>query len=163
MSTIPLASVLIEGTTGNRPTAGSAGRLFFATDTATTYYDNGTGWDNVTPMPAAFTGDTGAGGTPGVVPSPPAGSAAAGKFLKADGTWEVPPSGLNVATVALTPSAAGNFTVVHGLGTTPRAVVFVMTSGGQIWFQGPSTTFDSTSLYLTASDASVTGSAVCFY
>jgi hypothetical protein len=37
-------------------------------------------------------GDTGSGGADGLVPAPPAGSAAAGKFLKADGTWEVPGS-----------------------------------------------------------------------
>jgi hypothetical protein len=36
-------------------------------------------------------GDSGSGGTSGAVPTPPAGSAAAGDFLKADGTWAVPP------------------------------------------------------------------------
>lgn len=35
-------------------------------------------------------GDSGSGGTDGLVPAPPSGSAAASKFLKADGTWEVP-------------------------------------------------------------------------
>jgi hypothetical protein len=35
-------------------------------------------------------GDTGAGGTAGAVPAPGAGDAAAGKFLKADGTYAVP-------------------------------------------------------------------------
>jgi hypothetical protein len=35
-------------------------------------------------------GDTGSGGKDGLVPAPPAGSAAAGKFLKADGTFAVP-------------------------------------------------------------------------
>lgn len=34
-----------------------------------------------------FVGDSGAGGTKGAVPAPAAGDAAAGKFLKADGTW----------------------------------------------------------------------------
>lgn len=38
----------------------------------------------------SFTGDTGAGGAKGGVPAPEAGSAAAGKYLKADGTWAVP-------------------------------------------------------------------------
>lgn len=40
---------------------------------------------------SAFTGDTGSGGAAGAVPAPAAGSAAAGKFLKADGTFAVPP------------------------------------------------------------------------
>lgn len=39
----------------------------------------------------AVVGDSGAGGTKGLVPAPAAGDAAAGKFLKADGTFAVPP------------------------------------------------------------------------
>lgn len=35
-------------------------------------------------------GDSGAGGTKGLVPAPAAGDTAAGKFLKADGTWSAP-------------------------------------------------------------------------
>lgn len=35
----------------------------------------------------AFVGDSGSGGTKGIVPAPAAGDAAAGKFLKADGAW----------------------------------------------------------------------------
>jgi hypothetical protein len=41
-------------------------------------------------------GDSGAGGTKGLVPAPSAGDAAAGKFLKADGTFAVP-SGSSVS------------------------------------------------------------------
>lgn len=40
-----------------------------------------------------FTGDSGSGGAAGAVPAPGAGAAAAGKFLRADGTWAVPSSG----------------------------------------------------------------------
>ncbi|HYD16749.1 MAG TPA: hypothetical protein VEB03_01965 [Candidatus Nanoarchaeia archaeon] len=40
-----------------------------------------------------FTGDSGSGGASGIVPAPAAGDAAAGKFLKADGTFAVPPGG----------------------------------------------------------------------
>ncbi len=42
---------------------------------------------------APFTGDSGSGGAVGYVPAPAAGDAAAGKFLKADGTWTAPPGG----------------------------------------------------------------------
>jgi len=38
----------------------------------------------------AMVGDSGAGGTKGLAPAPAAGDAAAGKFLKADGTWTAP-------------------------------------------------------------------------
>jgi len=41
----------------------------------------------------AMVGDSGAGGTRGAVPAPAAGDAAAGKYLKADGTWTAPASG----------------------------------------------------------------------
>jgi hypothetical protein len=40
-----------------------------------------------------FQGDSGSGGSYGYVPPPAAGDAAAGKFLKADGTWFTPPGG----------------------------------------------------------------------
>jgi len=38
----------------------------------------------------AMVGDSGSGGTKGLVPAPSAGDAAAGKFLKADGAWSTP-------------------------------------------------------------------------
>lgn len=53
-------------------------------------------WVNSTPATATltlsvFVGDTGSGGVKGLVPAPGTGDAAAGKFLKADGTWAIPP------------------------------------------------------------------------
>jgi hypothetical protein len=41
----------------------------------------------------AVVGDSGSGGTKGLAPAPGAGDAAAGKFLKADASWAVPPGG----------------------------------------------------------------------
>ena len=38
----------------------------------------------------AVVGDSGSGGTKGLVPAPAAGDGAAGKYLKADGTWDTP-------------------------------------------------------------------------
>lgn len=40
---------------------------------------------------AVVVGDSGAGGTKGLVPAPGAGDAAAGKYLKANGAWDAPP------------------------------------------------------------------------
>lgn len=40
----------------------------------------------------AVVGDSGSGGTKGLAPAPGSGDAAAGKFLHADGTYQVPPS-----------------------------------------------------------------------
>lgn len=46
-----------------------------------------------TALLSAMVGDSGAGGTKGLAPAPAAGDAAAGKFLKADGTWAAPTGG----------------------------------------------------------------------
>jgi hypothetical protein len=50
----------------------------------------------VTALLNAMVGDSGSGGTKGEVPAPASGDAAAGKFLKADGTWAVPAGGSSV-------------------------------------------------------------------
>jgi len=47
----------------------------------------------LTALVEALVGDTGSGGTKGLAPAPAAGDAVAGKYLKADGTWSVPPGG----------------------------------------------------------------------
>ena len=52
----------------------------------------------------AVVGDSGSGGTKGLVPAPAAGDAAASKYLKADGTW---------ATVSASASAGGSDTQVQ--------------------------------------------------
>jgi hypothetical protein len=55
---------------------------------------NGAAFGNATQATAALNavvGDGGSGGTKGLAPAPGAGDAAAGKYLKADGTWAVPP------------------------------------------------------------------------
>jgi len=53
--------------------------------------DAGTPTVNVSAVDPIMVGDTGSGGKSGNVPVPAAGDAAAGKFLKADGTFAVPP------------------------------------------------------------------------
>lgn len=57
-----------------------------------------------TALLSQMVGDAGAGGTKGLVPAPPAGAAAAGKFLKADGTFAVP-------------SGGGGTTLIRGIAT----------------------------------------------
>jgi hypothetical protein len=66
---------------------------------------------------------------------------------------------MTMTLVALAPLAAGAFTVDHGLAAAPSAVLIQMTAGGQIWFQTPM--YDATNLYLVASDAGLTGNAIC--
>lgn len=46
---------------------------------------------NITKGLANFSGDAGSGGVKGLVPAPAAGDTAAGKYLKANGSWTTPP------------------------------------------------------------------------
>ena len=122
--------------------------------------DSGAPTVNISATDPVMIGDSGTGGKAGNVPAPPAGSAAAKTFLSADGTFKAP-AAPGVTPIALTPSVPGNFTVAHGLGTTPTAVAVSMTSSGAIWLQYP-TGFDSINLYLTASDGPLIATAICF-
>ncbi len=72
-------------------------------------------------------GDTGTGGTKGLVPAAAAGDAAAGKFLKADGTFAVPPGAAGCPSNVTTWDGTANLTVpdatglVYTIGSTPIA------------------------------------------
>lgn len=62
-----------------------------------------------------FVGDSGSGGTKGLVPAPAAGDAAASKFLKADGTWAAPSgSGDVVGPASATDNAIARFDTTTG-------------------------------------------------
>ena len=61
---------------------------------------------NVVPV---YIGDSGSGGVKGLVKAPASGDAAAGKFLKADGNWAVPPgAGAGTTTNAVTFNNGGS-------------------------------------------------------
>lgn len=76
----------------------------------------------------AVVGDSGSGGTKGLVPAPASGDAAAGKFLKADGTFAVPPGtgGGTVNSVAQTVPA---FLSVAGSPITGSGTLAITLSG----------------------------------
>lgn len=59
-----------------------------------------------------------------------------------------------VDNINITTTTPGDFTIVHNLGIVPSSVTIQMTSGGQIWFQ--TLRYDSTNLYLVASDTGLT-------
>jgi hypothetical protein len=74
----------------------------------------------------AMVGDGGSGGVQGAVPAPGAGSAAAGKFLRADGTWAVPPGGSGAVSsvfgrTGTVVAAANDYTVAQVTGAAPLA------------------------------------------
>ncbi len=80
-------------------------------------------------------GDSGAGGVKGLVPAPGAGDAAAGKYLKADGTFAVPPGG-GTAAVQSDQETATSTTTFVSPGTqqyhpsAAKAWCFVTVAGG---------------------------------
>ncbi len=59
---ITLPNVIMRGTLGARPAAGSAGNLYFASDTGKMYRDNGATWDDITPPVTSVVGLTLDGG-----------------------------------------------------------------------------------------------------
>lgn len=65
-------------------------------------------------------GDTGTGGTKGLCPAPSSGDAAAGKFLKADGTWATPSGGGGSVATDTIWDAAGDLAVGTGSNTAAR-------------------------------------------
>lgn len=97
----------------------------------------GDGWEfasvlDVSVLPE-LVGDSGSGGTAGIVPAPGVGDAAAGKFLFADGTWA-------------TPAGSGN---VAGPGTsTDNALALFDGAGGQTLQDSTITSADGASLVI---------------
>ena len=80
--------------------------------------DAGSPTVNISASDPAMVGDTGSGGTGGNVPAPASGDAAAGKFLKADGTWAVPSgSGIGTFTQEVVSFSGTSGTLAH----TPAA------------------------------------------
>lgn len=72
----------------------------------------------------AFTGDSGSGGTIGMVPAPAAGDAAANKYLKADGLWTAVAAG--GGKVRIVDFAGGIYTPASGT----KAIYGILTGGG---------------------------------
>jgi hypothetical protein len=54
-TTVTLAQVILEGTDAAKPSPSTAGRLYFATDTSTVYYDSATAW-TIALAPASSSG-----------------------------------------------------------------------------------------------------------
>jgi len=88
----------------------------------------------------AMVGDSGSGGTKGLVPAPAAGDAAAGKYLDADGTWTVPAGG-------------------GGGGTPGGSDTYVQYNDGSAFGGDAGFTFNETNKAVTLGGATVTASA----
>jgi microcystin-dependent protein len=99
----------------------------------------------VTAMLNAVVGDSGSGGTKGLVPAPGAGDAAANYFLKADGTWSAPPSGLDPGTIvdfAMETPPTG-YLLCYGQQVSRATYAALYSAVGDVWGAGNgSTTFN---------------------
>lgn len=87
-----------------------------------------------------FVGDAGSGGVHGDVPAPVAGDAAAGKFLKADATWDVP-SGTSTGTVTSVNATVPAELSVSGVPITTSGTIAITKaneSANTVW-AGPTT------------------------
>ena len=82
---------------------------------------------------AAFTGDSGSGGTSGLVPAPASGDAAAGKYLAAGGGWSAPPSGgITALTGDVTASGSGSVAATIGAARVAPAMMKASTLDSQV-------------------------------
>ena len=90
-------------------------------------------------------GDSGAGGTKGLVPAPAAGDAAASKFLKADGTWTAAGSSADASeTVKGVVEEATQAETNAGTDTgATGAKLFVVPSKLVVWIQQAALTIDA--------------------
>lgn len=118
--------------------------------------DGGEPQANISAFDPLLIGDTGSGGYPGNVPAPAAGDAAAGKFLKADGTWQVP-SGSDSA-YGFTSGNNGNghwvkdpIGHIHQWGTVNTDI-----DGGQVYVSFPAPFTNSGSIGVTVTTKSST-------
>jgi microcystin-dependent protein len=79
-----------------------------------------------------FVGDTGSGGIKGLAPAPATGDGAAGKFLKADGTWAIPSgSGTSAIYFRSYNTGATNGTAIQTITTTGTANWLTVTAAAQ--------------------------------
>lgn len=89
----------------------------------------------LTGLLAAFVGDSGSGGTRGLVPAPATGDAAAGKFLGAGGTWGVPAGAF--AGVSLTHVKDCSSSITSAFGQTITFATEVLDENGAFSLASP--------------------------
>lgn len=133
-SNLPLST----GVTGDLPFANfvQAGSAGFVGATGAGDYSHRTP-TQVTAALDAMVGDSGSGGTKGLVPAPSAGDAAASKFLKADGTWATAGGGSGITI--------GTTTITSGTGTR-----LLYETSGNVVGEISGATSDGTTVTLTS-------------
>ena len=124
-----------DGSLTNAKLANVATQTFKARTTAGVGAPEDVTATQATAMLDEMTGDFGAGGLPGLVPSQAAGDAAAGKFLKADGSWSVPAGGGGGGITELT----GDVTAGPGAGAQAATIAVAAVSNAKLATVGNNT------------------------
>ena len=104
---------------------------------------------------STFVGDSGAGGTAGTVPAPAAGDAAAGKVLRADGTWGAVPPATGAGSGTVTDSAGR---VLGRLISASATQITVLTSAGYLMNIKWDGTMGASQIYYTGTGCPGNGS-----
>lgn len=129
------ATTIATGVVTNAKLADVATATFKGRTTAGTGVPEDLTVTQATALLNAMVGDSGSGGTKGLAPAPASGDTAAGKFLKADGTWAVPAGSGSSAMQVLSPAYSGTLTVdLSSYTTYPIVVVNVGVLTGNITF-----------------------------
>lgn len=127
-TSVPTTAAVIDGLDAKQPLDSDLTTIAGLTATTDNFIQSkSSAWASRTPTQVTadlinFVGDSGSGGTKGLVPAPAAGDAAASKFLKADGTWAAASGSGSVATDAIW-DAKGDLAVGTGANTASRLAV----------------------------------------
>lgn len=127
-TSFPTTAAVIDGLDAKQPLDSDLTTIAGLTATTDNFIQaKSSAWASRTPTQVTadlinFVGDSGAGGSKGLVPAPAAGDAAASKFLKADGTWAAASGSGSVATDAIW-DAKGDLAVGTGANTASRLAI----------------------------------------
>lgn len=134
---IAYSKLNLAGSVANSDLASMAANTIKGNNTGSSAAPSNLTGSQVTALLSNFVGDSGSGGTKGLVPAPAAGDAAAAKFLKADGTWTAPAGSGTVTSVQVAGAnglsfsggpITGSGTITASL-TVPKVTTYTSGSG----------------------------------
>lgn len=125
------SSEIADGAVANADLANMATATFKGRTTAGTGVPEDLSAAQATALLNAMVGDSGSGGTKGLVPAPASGDASAGKYLKADGTWGAPTATAALSSLSDDVGCTGSQVVRRNSGDTAFECV-TLTGGGDM-------------------------------